>query len=280
MTLAVNIFNRIRRYREEMTHLVIMVRSLRDDRYEMMQKIADHYNKGCGNKDLCVIRLFGNPKDIYSYKTIIRDRLTKKGMKFMENYLQLRREKGSWKKRREKLSGITGRMMANSELPNINDLRKLKRQESQDIANALHADTKIWLLLQAFGENYDLPSFLTRFFDNDGSPSMVGSKANIHYPHLSDRENEILLNLAMLEHARWNSAHEILGYVGNPKSDGCNECAMTHNCLTEWELLDDASDKASTSDWKCDYKIYDFGVVNTTITLSKDFLLGKLHDDR
>lgn len=270
MTLAVDIFNRIRRYREDMSHLIIMVRSLRDDKYEMMQKIADHYNKGCGVNNLNIIRLFGSPKEIYSYKTIIRDSLTKKGMRFMENYLRLRNEKYSWKKRREKLSGIFASKEGESGLPNIDKLRTLRRQESQDLANALHSETKMWLLHQALGKDCDWDSFLCRLFDIDGIPSMLGSKTGIHYPHLSARENEIMLNLAMLEHARWNSAHEILGYEANSEGCKCDECKMTHNCLVNWEDLDAASERASTPDWECDYKIYDFGVVNTSIALSKE----------
>lgn len=272
ISLSTNIFNHIRRYRDNMSDLVMMVRCNNSDKFAMMQKIADHYNKGCGSEGKNVICLFGNPKEIYSYNTIIRDELTRRGITFMESYQKLCGENGTWISRHKKLTGIAQKKIGEIIYPNIDNLRKLRRQESQDLANALHIKTKMWLMHQALGRDYDWDGFLSRLFDAAGNPIMVGSHENIYYPYLSAEENEIMLNLAILEHARWNSAHELLGYVRNDDAPKCDERTRRHNCLRKWEELDEESQRASTNDWACDYKSYDFCVVNTSIALSKKYL--------
>lgn len=262
IALASNIFNRIRRFRKDMSHLIIMVRCVREEKFEMMQKVAAHYNNSSGVSN-DVICLFGNPKDIYSYKTIIRDDLANKGKEFFSNYVRIRKERDDWKSRRERLTKVE--TLENGELgyPDIDKLRKLRRQESQDMANALHAATKTWLLKSAFAEGYDWKNLKIRLFDYDGSSTMKGANDNIFYPNLSDEENEIILYLAMLEHARWNAAHSLLGYVDiHADEHSCDERTLHHNCLKDWDRL---SDESKASKW--DYKAYDFCVIETSIAI-------------
>lgn len=278
IALATNIFNRIRRFRKDMSHLIIMVRCIREDKLEMMQKIADHYNHGCGDKCLNVIRLFGNPRDIYSYSTIIRDDLTRKGKLFQENYRRLKNEDEDWKKRREKLTGVANRKPGEMIFPNIDKLRKLRRQESQDMSNALHASTKMWLLERSLGRDYNWAGFIARFFNYADMSTRTGAYADITYPHLTPTENSIMLSLAILEHLRWNAAHRLLGYIPNRENHGCDERTQTHNCILEWDELDKESYDASVPGWTADYKAYDFCVVDTSIAIYKD-KLGKITTD-
>lgn len=278
IALATNIFNRIRSFREDLSDLIIMVRCINDDKREMMEKTASHFNKGCGAKDLRVIRLFGNPQEIYSYDNLINNKLKNEGVKFMENYERLRKENNTWIKRRENLIGAGSGAADKNVNPNIDNLRKLRRSENQDLANALHSYTKLWLLRQALGPDYDWAGFVARLFDDKGSPVMESSVGKIYYPLLTKKENEVMLNLAVLEHARWNSAHELLGYKRNDDKAACDERQLRHNCLKPWEELDEESVKASTPTWVCNYKEYDFGVVNTTISLNS-YTLGRLWDE-
>lgn len=275
IALATNIFNRIRRFRDDMSHLIIMVRCIREDKVEMMQKIADHYNHGCGDKCLNVIRLFGNPRDIYSYNIIIRDDLTRKGKLFQENYRRLKNENEDWKKRREKLTGVANRKQGETIFPNIDKLRKLRRQESQDMANALHASTKMWLLERSLGKDFDWSGFILRFFNYADMSTRTGSYDAITYPLLTPAENRIMLNLAILEHLRWNAAHRLLGYASNQSKHECDERTQQHNCILEWDSLDAESQAASSPGWVADYKAYDFCVVDTSIAIYKD-KLGKI----
>lgn len=272
ITLASNVFNRIRRFRSDMSNLIIMVRCTKDEKRVYMQKIADHYNKGCGEEDLKVIRLFGNPKEIYTYDIIIRDELTRNGMRFLDNYTRIKGEGEEWIKRHAKLSGMEKRKSKGVIYPRIDDLRKLRRQESQDISNALHVATKMWLLKKALGDNYDWESFVSRLFDLTGKSTISGAMENLYYPRLDAFENEVMLNLAILEHVRWNAAHELLGYIPNNDQARCDERARKHNCLKNWEDLDKESEKASSPLYTCDYKSYDFCVVDTSVAISKELL--------
>lgn len=278
IALATRIFNQIRRVREDVSNLRIFVRCTDDKKVEGIQKIADHYNYGYGEgeKNTPMIQIFGQPEKTYTYDLVVSDRLVEEGKQFHEEYRKLSGEGDSWDARHKQLTD-TG-------IPNIEKLRKLRRQESQDRANALHAGTKIILLKEAMKEiskendtTFDWYSFYLRYFDANGSTKVDGSQTSIHYSGLSDKENEIILRLAQLEHLRWNAAHELMGYVFNEGGTSCDERTMKHNCLCSWDKLDKQSDMIT--EWPCDYKKYDFCVVDTTIALNKDNLLYHKNDD-
>lgn len=272
INLAANIFNRIRRYREDMSHLIIMVRCIRDEKREFMQKIADHYNRGCNDRDLRSIRLFGNPEEIYSYNIIIHNDLIRKGSIFLENYSRLKGEEENWVTRHNELIEIA-KVKSNEEYyPKIDKLGKLRRKESQDLANALHIVTKMWLLQKALGENHDWADFTGKIFDAKGNSTRSGVIKDIYYPLLTPEENSIMLNLAILEHFRWNAAHELLGYETNYDENQCNERIRKHNCLRDWNELEEESLKASQ-----DYKSFDFCVVDTSIFIIGN-RLGKMSE--
>ena len=269
IALAARIFNLVRRERENLSNLRIFVRCTDNNKVEGIQKIADHYNfgYGAGKKNTPVIQIFGQPEKTYTYDLVVSDRLIEEGKLFHEKYRVLSGEGESWDERHRKL--------VHTGIPDIDKLRKLRRQESQNRANALHAATKIILLAGAMDklarENGTVPdrySFYLRYFNADGSTNVEGSQTSIHYPGLSDSENEIILRLAQLEHIRWNAAHELMGYIFNDGGTSCDERTMRHNCLCPWNRLDSQSDMIT--DWPCDYKKYDFCVVDTSIALYRD----------
>lgn len=275
ISLAINVFNRIRRVREDLGKLKIMVRCTSDDKRDMMQRIADHYNRGCGVPELQVIDIFGNPKGIYDYCIVVRDSLLDDAKEYLQRYNLLNGGNEDWDQRRKRLTEAGKSEKANVIFPQIDKLRELHRKESQDMANAKHKETKIWLLRKALGDT-TLEDFAALYFNADGIRANVeGHGAGIRFPGLDgiDRGNEIVLHLAMLEHARWNAAHELLGYTANDEDTCCDERTMRHNCLRDWTELDceserkNESDKAQGKAGDCDYKIYDFGVVSTSLSL-------------
>ena len=84
---------------------------------------------------------------------------------------------------------------------------------------------------------------------------------------IEDLEYEILVtNMAKLEHLRWNAAHEMLGYTGNPNLKGCDETTKEHNCLVSWEQLIEKWKMSGYDIWS-EYRQYDYTVVDTTIKL-------------
>ena len=126
------------------------------------------------------------------------------------------------------------------------------------------------------GADYDWSDFINRYFDNDNMPLCEGSYDKIKYPLLTAYENNIILNLARLEHLRWVASHEMLGYT--KAHDGlhkCDERTREHNCLRPWQELDAESKAASSPGRTTDYKRFDFSVVDNSILLNKEKLLGQ-----
>ena len=264
ITLAITVLNKIRSVRSDLGSLIIMVRNHKEENSEMMQAMAERYNNAFENSkhNYKTIRLFGKETELFTYDLIVRDRLTAQAREFLNQYRGLKGEGNDWEKRRQKL--------IDNKNPIIDDLRKLRRQESQDLANAKHSATKIELLKKAIGGDKDLEEFSSRLFAGNGESTLKGKFTGICFPQLTEKENRVMLNLAMLEHLRWNASHELLGYVVNNEESKCDERRKAHNCLRPWGDLDRESEKASSADWQCDYKNYDFGVVETSILLWKN----------
>lgn len=263
IALAARIFSRFRQYGGNPEKMLILARCIDDSKVEALQKIADHYNYGYGKgkENKPVIHLFGQPEETYTYQLVISNRLTELGMQFQENYRIIKGEGPTWKERYNDLT--------KGSVPNIDKLRKLRRQESQDRADALHMSTKMALLTAAIPQPIDWQGFRARYFKSDGKANRTGTKADITYTGLLPHENLIILRLAMLEHLRWNAAHELLGYV--VRTDGipsCDETTMRHNCLIPWSELDQESERTRSGGKFYDYKEFDFTVVDTTIALS------------
>lgn len=293
MMLAIRILSHIRREREDLSRLRIFVRSYRPERESYMQKIANYYNEGY-NQDCseskkpayqteAIIIPFGQSEKIYSYDMIIRDKLTQQGKLFQKHYCEMKGEKEFWNLRRDLLTGAKKRIKNEDgkkvivEVPvgerkvSLNDMRSLRRKESQDLANALHLNTKMYLLTKSLGTDYNDTTFLKNYFGENGKPKCEGGYDKIRYPYLSVKENQAILNLARLEHLRWNASHEMLGYTkADTDVHGCNERTRQHNCLRPWEELDDEGKTVSQLEgWKADYKSFDFGVVDVSIWINQ-----------
>lgn len=301
MQCAIRIFNYVRRCREDLRHFRIFVRSYNADKEAYMKQIAAHYNEGY-NTDCTACRKgeyrteqiiipFGQIELIYSYDMVINEELTLKGKRFQEGYARMKNDPELWDIRRDILLGakryekdMSGNKYA-VDVPmgersiSINNIRSLRRKESQDLANALHAGTKIYLLRRTLGEDYDWNDFIYRYFDGEGNkPLCEGHYDRTIYPGLTQMENRTILNLARLEHLRWNASHEMLGYEQAEHGlHCCDERKKQHNCLRPWHELDEeAKIVTKTEKWDADYKSFDFGVVDNTLLLYKDMLLSQL----
>ena len=291
MTIAIRILNHIRRYREDLSKLRIYVRSYNSDKESFFKQIADYYNEGY-NTDSdkryitdSIIIPFGQKERIYSYDMIVGEDLIEKGKLFQERYAQAKGD-DLWNIRRLLLSGISRVKGKDKDKKKIleaipigqrkasfKDLQSLRRKESQDLANALHADTKMQLLRNALPKDFDWKSFYARYFKSDGmTVNCEGHYDKIYYPLLTKQENAIILNLACLEHLRWIASHEMLGYIKARNGlHRCDERTREHNCLCPWQELDEESVAVHKEEgWDCDYKLFDFGVVDITILLHKE----------
>jgi len=258
MTVAVEILRYVRIRRKNLENFCIYVRAYEKGSFQYLSDIANSYNrrlKKDDNEDLEKIVLFGQNEKIYTYNLVVKDKFQVDGRNYYEAYRSLqidpRNDEGSWDERHEKT--LNDRRITYWER-----LSKIKRKESQDRSNALHAQTKMLLLKNTIGEE-NAKDFALRALKQ-----RTGSQTGITYPHLSPKENQLMLNLAMCEHLRWNAAHEIMGYVNNENEHKCNELTKRHNCLKPWQNLDYESDNA---DYPVDFKLFDFGVVETSLKL-------------
>lgn len=267
MLLAIRLLNHIRRVRADLSRLRIYVRCYKGDREAYMQQIANYYNEVCNMRGQTVepiIIPFGQKEHIYSYDMIVNEALTEKGKRFQAEYARLKGEKKLWDERRKEAQ----------EAGTLDSMRELRRKEAQDLANALHAGTKLYMLKQSMPDGFDWDYFLSRYFDENDMVNRDGSFKSITYPLLDRFENKTILNLARLEHLRWIASHEMLGYIkGREGLHSSDERTCEHNCLRPWQELDDES-KATQKEqgWDCDYKAFDFCVVDNTIMLNKNSL--------
>lgn len=278
--LACSIFTRIRAVRPDLSMLRIMVHcpGARD---ELLEKIVAHHNSGYGRgrDNEPVINLFGTTDDIYTYPLVVGEELRQRAQEFHAFYQQCRDASATaewrrpdhetWRGRRTKLTGRQPMYIFDPPVycfgaPQLDKLRRLKRQESQDAANALHAATKIEILRRALYKG-NTDNFFSHYHGIEGNYSAIRASNGDEW------KTRLLLRLAMLEHLRWEASHIMAGYIPAPAGQtGCDERTRTHNCLAPWEDLDRLSIEASTPDYSIDYKLYDFAVVDSTIKLYCD----------
>lgn len=260
MSVAVDILRYVRRHRDNLSNFCIYVRAYEKGPFKHIKEIANHYNERLGETKIV---LFGHNEEIYTYELIVKDKYLEDGKNYYETYRSLNidpaNDEGSWKKRHNDT-------LCNKKNTKWVNMSKLRRKESQDRSNALHAHTKMRLLAKAIGDD-NVNNFIDKVLGN-----RVGRQSSIEYKGLNDNENRLMLNLAMCEHLRWNAAHEMLGYVNNNITHECDELRKMHNCLKPWEQLDKESDAVSYID---DYKVFDYGVVETTFKLEKDKIRNK-----
>ncbi len=253
IALAARIFTRVRQVRDEIGDPRILVRCTDDAKAERLGKIADHYNHGygLGRANRRVIEIFGLPCCTYTYDLVVGDRLERAGHRFHAGYRRLSGVADTWHARRA--------APADTGTPDLDLLSRLRRQESQDMANASHAATKLRLLCRSLPAGTSRRDFLRRYFGPDGLPRCQGAGTQIRYTGLSEAENLVVLRLAQLEHLRWVAAHELLGYSPDPEACGCDERRRVHSCICAWHELDGKGP---------DFKRYDFGVVDTSLAIA------------
>ena len=260
ITVAVEILRYVRKKRVNLEDFCIYVRAYEKGPCKYLGEIAKHYNlrlRKDENDDLNKIILFGQNEQIYTYELVIKDEYQEKGKNYYETYRSLQidptNDEGTWEERHNNEMRKVGKTKWER-------MSSVKRKESQDRSNALHAKTKIKLLERVVGKENAMDFAYKALEVHEKRIDLT-----IHYPRLNDKENLLMLNLAKCEHIRWKAAHEMLGYIDNNTSrHECDEQRRQHNCLKDWQDLDDESRAVSYID---NYKLFDFGVVETTLKL-------------
>ena len=255
MTVAVEILSYVRRHRDNLENFCIYVRAYDRGTFKHLSEIAKHYNSRLCETDKDKVEkivLFGQNQEIYTYDLMVKDRYEEDGKRYYNTYQSLMdpQNNESWEERHRK------HLEQKEGSTKWERMSKIRRKESQDRSNALHSYTKIKILEEAVGKDNAMDYALRAL------GGRIGSHDTISYPNLDEKENHLMINLAMCEHLRWNAAHEMMGYINNKENHKCDDGAKKHNCLKSWQELSQES-----KDSKCDYKLYDFGVVETSFKL-------------
>ena len=279
ISLAVRILRlAIRKRNDNLNHFRIMVR-VQHDESGHIQNIADYYNrlwaaekedngekKEWHQKQVeskaridSPITLFGSFESVYTYKNIIDDFLKEKAKTFKKKYdlsiVKLKQQSGlktdpveEWEDEQNKAMQLVGEFEGYS--PTLGGVMRLRRVQSQNIANCLHEITKIRLAKRALGdEKYNL-IFRNGLTRKDGELKYIWTNRS-NEP--IDEIQRVLDVLAQTEHLRWNASHEILGYTGNEDENFKDEARLIHGCLREWEGLTDEK------------KSYDYNIVDVSL---------------
>lgn len=241
LTITTQLYEFVNQYRSNgFDQFHIFVRIYKPENELRLEHLKNYYNI---NNIPDIISIFGYMKDIYTKEQIIDNKLLSLAKDFYENYKDTHDKVlpdehiDDWDTRHNKWHEST-----KYDTPMLR-WRSLKRQESQDFSNSLHCYTK----KQLFGNNA-IPEHLPDFpFKSTGSSDDDKKLFNI------------LTNLSICEHLRWNASHLMMGYVEMTEANkaketvSCNEATKQHKCITDWNNLEEYLQN------------YDYIVVKTTL---------------
>lgn len=251
LSLAVNLFKyAVKCRRDNLPTLKIRLRCYNRSKEQKMRKVIDMLNnsKQGGKTPINVdLDIFGEEKKLYQYELIVDDNVLKKAKRYHWVYEGSDPKISEDDKWNESFGSkkIEGKLSSMSRYHAIYDVN---RQISQNISNVLHQSTKLTLMGLKDATAAELERYIEIAAGRDkGTPNY----------HCSAKEMELLWNMAILEHERWEASHEMMGFTYAEQDDS----ARKHNkCMKPWEELTDK------------YKSYDCNVVETTIKLAREEL--------
>ena len=261
ISLGVRLLRMAIRYKDNMNHFRVLVR-VRDDEDGHIGRIARFYNrlwkaeqKKDFNDDLKrqknvksdeevdePITLFGTLRELYQYDYIVSEEVKSQAKKFKERYDESIRELQiqsktevynvvSWDDEYKLYMQIDGEFAGFS--PTYSNVMKLRRMQSQNFENCYHVLTKQRLAMCALGaDEYALLTDHQLFRKNNEITYQW--KSNLQS---KDKIIKVLDTLAQTEHLRWNSSHEILGYMNKGDESFKDEARLQHGCLKNWQDL-------------------------------------------
>lgn len=244
LSLAVNLFKYALRTRPtSQPMLKILVRCYDNGNEKRMSEVASSLNKSIEGNNV-EIRLFGQEKKLYRCSTILSDDTLREAMEFNKVYenSDLSAEE-QWEKNFGE--GEIQRLMTEKGMSRYHAIYDINRRIAQNISNSLHCRTK--MILMGFGEN-EHSERLRLYY------GYVNSRKNETTKYACGKEDEqLLLNIAMVEHERWIASHKLMGYKD---ADVTDPVKKLHESMKPFDKL---SEKTQS---------YDCNVVNTTIKLA------------
>lgn len=228
--------------------LNVYVRCYNQQNYRQMVRIAQDMQK---SYERITLKVFGGLEDIFNYETIVKKQYLQEAKMYNWEYCKLDKDYKGDKSDIEECwqNGLKiQRTKGKNTIWNIDDSFRML---AQNISNALHKETKMYLLSRA---GYDTTYWKSK--DLERCPACNT------YPHLNYNENRILHNIARLEHERWVASMILQKWQPTPNStDEKNVVRKLHNDMRPWdELRSEGQARITTQGYDC-------AVVETSIRL-------------
>ena len=279
LSIGITLLNLAYKYRSNLEKLAIFI-GINDNReYKKAQEIAKFYNES-GKKDkkenLYEFTLvpFGSKKQLFTYKNIIDEDVLNKAKEFYfeyqktsnlldtkEAYKCAENKKKEWEKRREEKKQNVDKGLWNK--------NELTQKEAQDMANAWHIQTKLYLVgaccyckdkeykcvakerhAQLYGcIDFVMQKLLARMEKARERDEKFKKSHEFILAQIAEYERKnnvptgeyctLFENLAKCEHMRWDASNRLLGYrtFKNATSNDKHYLQKTHACMIPYEEL-------------------------------------------
>lgn len=277
ITIAVSVLKYIRKYNYKLkkSSFKIFVRTYEDESFSHLESIVEYYNNLYGYD---IITIFGKKEQIYSYQYIVQDKIDELAEQYHNAYTEtayeynMDKSKGpNWNtlKRMMNYDIYLDNTLKNKQEERPEAIFDVNRRINENKKNVFHLHHKIYVILQfinavkekdeyndislqkiyrtiiGFGRNAEERfEFIKNVVLNNATDTFEYKICNLVY------------NLCVFEHLRWNASHELIGFTTGKKEFK----AKTHNCLKDWYNLDPYT------------PLYDYLVVETSLCIYLDML--------
>ena len=243
LTLAVNLFKYALQNRPASQQMLkILVRCYDNGNEKRMTEVINNLNKSIEGNNI-EIRLFGQEKKMYRCNTILSDKTLQEAMEFNKVYenSELSAEE-QWKKNFGEAE--IQRLMTKKKMSRYHAIYDINRRIAQNISNSQHSLTKMALM----GFDKDEQSERLKLYYG-----YVNSREDGSTKYKCNKEDEqLLLNIAMVEHERWVASHKLMGYQ---VADVTDPVKKLHENMKPFDKLKES------------IQSYDCNVVDTTIKM-------------
>lgn len=260
ISTAIDLFNYCYRKRNgKLDKFAIYVRLHKDSNLKFVKKIINYYKVD----DNEYIRVFGTYESIFIGSTVAKYHVKQRAEEFYSDYETIKSgdlSKNTWEER-----AIKERAVAQNHICAYNSLR---RKEFQDFSKAYHIYTKM-KLMGIVNDIEKVKYYMDKGFKFETRGTDINGKICYASGELFENPKleRLLTNIAKLEHLRWVSSHEVMGYESSDEmADEENEVTKKLARLASWEQLVEQWEQSGRNP-ELEYRQYDYLVVNTSIRL-------------
>lgn len=261
LSVAMDLYRFIMRYKSvDPQKITIYVRIYERDVLREAELIQ---NFTLSNVDPQII-YFGTPQDLYTYELIINDKILKDAQFYAYIY-ENQDDLTSWGKENKEAAQKAWKKKCNTET--LEELLDIKRQTEQDMSNSWHVQTKIHLIDEAKVASEIRDNWPARRINKKASPAKYD---------VSRDEQDVIDNIALCEHLRWNALSELQGYTsyygpekGNHKDHFKKELACLRPWKKHWKGMKDSDTLIGNEELREKMK-YDYNVLDVSIFMDKN----------